>query len=216
MAESKKSTKTAPIADVAHPGKSAPADNSRSIVISRPIMKDPMMVDDEAAKTTSKTGAETKSDADKVLKPLADVPEIPESTPKTDGAEPETEATAAAPAPAEESKTNGDSPADKPETSEPKAAEPSASKIDGTTVAPVDVEAEAAKAAEHEAAIQKIVDSKKYFLPINSVEKRRSARFVALGIVLAIVLSVAWLDIALDAGLIHLGSVKALTHLFSS
>jgi outer membrane biosynthesis protein TonB len=82
--------------------------------------------------------------------------------------------------------------------------------------AAAEIEDEAAKQAEHDANIQKIVDSKKYFLPINSVEKRRSARFVALGIVLSLLLAVAWVDVALDAGLIHLGNVKPVTHFFSN
>jgi hypothetical protein len=39
---------------------------------------------------------------------------------------------------------------------------------------------------------------------------------VLLGIVLAVVLAVAWVDVALDAGLIQLGSVKPVTHFFSN
>jgi hypothetical protein len=39
---------------------------------------------------------------------------------------------------------------------------------------------------------------------------------VALGVVLAIVLALAWADIALDAGLIQINGVKPVTHFFSN
>jgi len=64
--------------------------------------------------------------------------------------------------------------------------------------------------------IQKLVTEKRYFLPINSQEKRRTKRFIILGVVLILLLAVAWTDIALDAGLIHLHGIKPLTHLFSN
>lgn len=76
--------------------------------------------------------------------------------------------------------------------------------------------AEAEKQAAHDAEIQKLADDKKYFLPINTVEKRKTKRFVILGIVLSIILAVAWVDVALDAGLIHLGGIKPVTHFFSN
>jgi len=80
----------------------------------------------------------------------------------------------------------------------------------------VEAEAEAQAQAEHEAGIKKLVDNKQYFLPINSVEKRRSKRFVAVGILLSLLLVAAWADIALDAGLIELQNIKPVTHFFSS
>lgn len=76
--------------------------------------------------------------------------------------------------------------------------------------------AEAQKQAEHDTAIQKLVDSKKYELPINAVEKRRSKRVVILGLVLSILLLLAWADIALDAGIVHISGVKPVTHFFSN
>lgn len=79
-----------------------------------------------------------------------------------------------------------------------------------------EAEAEAVKETERAAAIQKLVDDKQYYLPINSVEKRRSRRFVALGVLLSMLLAVAWVDVALDAGLIHIGNIKPVTHFFSN
>ncbi len=101
----------------------------------------------------------------------------------------------------------------------PAAAEP-ASQSEPSATPPVvkapDASAEAKKEAEHNSEIQKLVDSKRYFLPINTIEKRRSKRFVAAGILLSLVLVVAWGDIALDAGLIQLPGIKPLTHFFST
>jgi hypothetical protein len=37
-----------------------------------------------------------------------------------------------------------------------------------------------------------------------------------LGILLVVVLAVAWVDIALDAGLVEIGNVKPMTHFFSN
>ena len=77
-------------------------------------------------------------------------------------------------------------------------------------------EAEASRKAERDANLQKIVDNKTYFLPINAVEKRKTKRIIVLGIVLSLVLAVAWVDVALDAGLIEIGGVKPVTHFFSN
>lgn len=78
------------------------------------------------------------------------------------------------------------------------------------------LQAEAAEQAKHDAATQKLVDSKKYFLPINAVEKRKTKRFIVLGILLVILLALAWGDIAADAGIIHVSGIKPPTHFFSN
>jgi hypothetical protein len=70
--------------------------------------------------------------------------------------------------------------------------------------------------AKQDAALEKLVESKQYFLPINALEKRRTKRFVVLGVVLALVLAAAWADIALDAGLITIHGIKPVTHFFSN
>lgn len=70
--------------------------------------------------------------------------------------------------------------------------------------------------AKADAELQKLVDSKKYFLPINGKEKQRTKRTIAIGVLLSLVLAAAWFDIALDAGLLHLNNIQPLTHFFSS
>jgi flagellar biosynthesis GTPase FlhF len=104
-----------------------------------------------------------------------------------------------------------------PETED--QAEQAEATSDTVTKQPTPDEAEAAEAkaqAEHDAAVQKLIDSKQYFVPVNAVEKRRSKRFVALGILLSVLLVAAWVDIALDAGLIQINGVKPVTHFFSN
>lgn len=76
--------------------------------------------------------------------------------------------------------------------------------------------AAAAQEAERDAEIQKLIDSKKYYVPVNAVERRRSKRFVVLGIIFSLILAAAWLNIALDAGLIEIPGLKPITHFFSS
>lgn len=73
-------------------------------------------------------------------------------------------------------------------------------------------EAKAAQLAE----LEKLIESKKYFLPINTVERRRDAKRAILLMVLVILFALIWLDLALDAGLLKLGHVHSLTHFFSS
>lgn len=87
---------------------------------------------------------------------------------------------------------------------------------DGALVTDKDLADDEDEVDENEAKIQKLVLEKRYFLPINSQEKRRTDRFVVLGIVLILLLVAAWADIALDAGLVHIDGLKPLTHLFSN
>lgn len=73
----------------------------------------------------------------------------------------------------------------------------------------------AAKAqAEHQVAVQKLVEQQTYFLPINAVEMRRTRRMVVLGLLLIVLLAVAWLDITFDAGLIPNTMHLPHTHFF--
>ncbi len=62
---------------------------------------------------------------------------------------------------------------------------------------------------------EKIIASKQYYLPISGVEKqRRSLDRVVLALVIVVLLCLVWLDVVLDAGIIKLGGIQPLTHLF--
>lgn len=184
-----------PIEDVARPGKSAPAETSKPVIVTnRPIIKDPMVVEDKTEAPAEPTTAKIAGSSRIKLQPL---------TPETPEPEPEPEKTDDGPAEPE--------PETETETTESEADEGDK----GTSPDLAAAEKEAAEAAKRDTELQKLVDSKRYFLPINSVEKRRSKRFVALGIVLSLLLLAAWVNIALDAGLIEIPGIKPVTHFFS-
>lgn len=208
--KSAKPKKPPVVADVAHPDTSAPPDTSKPIITHRPMIKDPMMVDDagkaeiqaaepktEEKLQPSKPGGETR------LTPLN------AKADDKDGKEEDKQEPPADPEPAA------------PDTSAPDAPEPDGDAGEDKTKPLAAKEAKEAKAAgptkdEEDAQIEKLVESRKYFLPINAVEHRRSTRFAVAGVILALILAVAWVDVALDAGLIRLGGVKPVTHLFSN
>jgi hypothetical protein len=233
MAESKKPADAKPIVDVAHPGQSAPATNSKSVIVSnRPLLKDPMMVGDPPPSDDSQSKISLAKTSGQPGEPVLSAPLLEPEKP----AETVESAAPAETAPADEKPTvpDHDPKPDKPETPETDEAKPDTAKddkpaeekpetdTDTEEAAPSkednakQEEAEATKQAGHQAAIDKLADSKQYYLPINTVEKRRSKRFVAIGIILSLLLILAWADIALDAGLIHLSGIKPLTHFFST
>lgn len=63
--------------------------------------------------------------------------------------------------------------------------------------------------------VNDLIASGSYFLPINTLEKKRAKRAAVLGVIVIIILAGAWFNIALDAGLIKVGGVKSVTHFFS-
>lgn len=220
MAKAKKATKqptadasadSAPIADVSHPDTSAPSDTSRPIITHRPMMKDPMVVAAEGKDTDPEMETEPKSyvsqhTTEAKLTPPSETAADTE-TDQADKAKPEED-------PPAEADTQ-DAKDEAAEADEPDKPDEKPEKTDAKTKR-ADPDLEAAAQAEQDAKVRKLVESKKYFLPINAVEQRRSARVVAIGAIVAIILAVAWVDVALDAGLIHLGSIKPVTHLFSN
>jgi hypothetical protein len=70
-----------------------------------------------------------------------------------------------------------------------------------------------AAAALHEK-LDSIAAGQEYFLPINAVERRRNRNITTAGVMLAILLAAVWLDVAADAGFIHIPFLP-LTHFFS-
>lgn len=162
------------------------------------------MVDEPAAGST-----EVVEKAEPIAtKPIAKVDVEPEAKPERVAPAAKADLTPAAPAP-EKPETNNTT--DESSPTDDSGNEPS---IAALTAEQQDAEAE--KQAKYDAQIQKLAESKQYFLPINAQEKRRTKRFVVLGVLLSVLLALAWVDVALDAGLIQLGSVKPVTHFFSN
>jgi hypothetical protein len=164
------------------------------------------------------TDAQTEP-VDKTAKPVAEAPE-----PKAPETNEETPEAMVSEAPAEEAKEDKSKTAATEKEPVSKAdddEEKSANSAEDEQLSPNKVldeaakkleEEKAAKAAEHE----KIIESKKYFLPINSVERRRNTRRAILFLVLCILFALIWLDLALDAGILKIGSLHPLTHFFNS
>ncbi len=78
----------------------------------------------------------------------------------------------------------------------------------------VTAEEEAAVRAQEE--FEEVIADKTYFLPINAAQHRRSRIVVIFGVILILVLALAWINVALDAGIITIPGVKSLTHFFGS
>ena len=148
---------------------------------------------------------------------------------KSDSAPPADADTSKDEAPKEEAPKSDDKPPESPPESKPESApapddadsdadDDAAGDSDAKKTGPSDeeLEAEAQAKAKHDEAVQKLIDGKQYFLPINAVEKRRTKNFVLLGLVVSLLLILAWGDIALDAGLITVPGVKPVTHFFSN
>lgn len=218
-----------PIQDVAHPNKSAPSGNSKSVIVThRARVQDPM-VNTQVNTAEPESSPVPSHNSDKsTIQPMTaptltpvDKPEpiAEEAAPEPANETVETTTPEAAnhvslelkPLPASQSVEKPAEP-ETPETSEVNEAEASGKK-DPTQMNQDQVDQEKLKA---EAALQKLVDSKQYFLPINTLESRRSKRFITLGVLLSIILIAAWTDIALDAHLITIDGLKPLTNFFST
>ena len=233
------------------PGHTAPGSSSKPIIITnRPVLKDPMVVDEpkkaEPSKATdpkqnpsvtkikigplneelkaslktltgekaSEPHAETDTEEPKPPEPTEEIKkEAPKPEPKS---EPEARPGKEEPTPPTEP-VKHEAPAE-PETDKDNDVDAdelgNKAKISEADKRKAE-EAAAQKEAVHQAELQKIVVSKEYFLPINAVEKRRTKRFSILGIILILLLAVAWADLSLDAGIISIHGIKPLTHFFS-
>jgi hypothetical protein len=208
------------IIDVTHADSAAPSPNSKSVIVpSRPILKDPMVVDkaeeDNDAKPMAKA-VEKDIPATAVTEPLASdkpskaltVAELAETAANNNKkSEKATEEPATEP---EKPTETEEVPPQKEELVDETDETLKADKSDEA------IKAETAAQVKHDAGVDKLVESKQYYLPIETIEKRRSKRFVALGVLLSLLLIVAWADIALDAGLIKVNGIKPVTHFFSN
>lgn len=194
---------TTPIIDVARPNESAPSATSIPVIVNnRPILRDPMMAgDSDKADNVNQKLASVSTKINIQPSSSEDI-EIPEPKPEPEVVEPKPE-----PAIDEELTTEA---VDRSENSI--VADNQSEHKNETDNEVIDTQEQ----AKHDAEIFEIVESKRYYLPINTVEKRRNKRFVAIGIFVSILLVLIWVDVALDAGLIKIGGLKALTHIFST
>lgn len=196
---------TATIIDVARPNETAPSDTSVPVIVNnRPLLRDPMManesqsIDIPATETPKLSPTATKINIQPLDYKEDEVVDTEDKGKESDKVEI---------VPAEEVA--------------PSTQDQSENIISVENQAETKTEEEknvieSEEQAKYDADLQELVVSKKYYLPINTVQKRRTKRFVAIGVGVTILLVVIWIDIALDAGLIKIGGLKALTHIFST
>ncbi|HEX8227025.1 MAG TPA: hypothetical protein VF572_04115 [Candidatus Saccharimonadales bacterium] len=212
MAVKKQNTETPPanrIIDIAKPGSLPPASaTARPVIVSnRAVMQDPMMVplgDILTPEVETPAPQPAQQTAKRVIRPLGEAPPTGKDK-DSDGVVEDSEKPSQAVAVKKEA-------VDTKPTSEDRASitDPLGSAETDTDNSKQD---EVSKAQEE---IDRLIEEKTYFLPINSIEKRRSRHASILGLLLIIVLGAAWLNIALDAGLIKIGGLQPLTHFFSN
>lgn len=136
--------------------------------------------------------------------------------------EPDTADSASKDAPAASDKK--DEPAAEPETpqSDDGSTESSDDEPESSDDLPVEDSKDAKETAKLEAAAKKLeaiealADSRQYFLPINTVERRRSKIVSLLGLVLIMALGLLLFDLLLDVGFIRINGLHPVTHFFSA
>ena len=197
------------IADVANPNDSLPSTNSKSVIISsRPIMRDPMMAATPPASEASADSAVVKPIVSEATKPaLASVSHELLLIPPTDSELPSVEAIADVTPP---KPTTEPMPAPTAESVIPAVVKTDPTNPDADEAQQIDAE------TERLAGIDKLIESQKYFLPVDAVELKRAHRFYIVGIVAIVLLGLLFVDIALDAGLVHISGLRAVTHFFSN
>jgi hypothetical protein len=104
-----------------------------------------------------------------------------------------------------------------PETPEPLIEQSTDEETGDKGVAEPDIEAEKAAEAERKRhqELQKYIDRRDYYVPINAVERRRSIKVSVLLTFVVLLLSIALIDLMLDSGFIELINRLPHTHFFS-
>ena len=205
---SKKQSSKPGVFDVAHPGKGAAASATARPVISGkgPMVQDPTVVNESDAQRETAPLVEGAQRVRKtVIQPLHSASEKNDDKPADEAVAEQIENTASSDATTNEKETPAAT--ESPATQQEAPATPTNDiqpALDNAppTTAPGDEDATAKIIKEHMLRIEKLVDSEQYFLPINAVQNRKNRRFVAGGVLLIIILAVAWYNIALDAGLL--------------
>jgi hypothetical protein len=230
----------AKVFDVSHPGKTAAHAAGRPVIVGHTSMikEDPMVSaapppetanpakrteivitppEDEPEAVTVKSAvkppAEAKSEAQTaVTKP--EEPTKPDEPAAAEASKPADMPPAEAVVPNPEV-TPDEDPAAKPDDEPAKAVDESADDSEprpATDPKNEDGEKQSAEEAQKAAAIQELIDSKKYVVPINTVKQRQTKWIVAF--VLFLLVMIGFTDLAMDADYIKISGVTAPTHFF--
>lgn len=217
--------------DVIAPGKVAPTPTARPIIVTnRPIIKDPMApanppISQDAGESASHVGRTIVTTAPEVAAMAAKSAEtIPKSNAepalvaeklkfaKDAALSPIDEAPAAALASPVASVSTADSIADLEDRDDGASSD---KPQPGDAAAAAQAEKERVTETERMAQ-EKIIASGQYYLPIaTDATRRREVRRAVLVLAIVIILALVWLDVAMDAGIVHIRGVQSLTHFFS-
>jgi len=199
------------IFDISKPGKTAAEPSSKPIIVSnKPALQDPMV----------------KEKIDDFLAQDLDEPKKPEKKPETSEEKPkiaaekvkiepikETEKTD------EEKEATKETPQEDKETPKDKKEPKETNDQKGVVGAIVDQASEKRKAEiedqdtkKREKEISRLVESKKYFVPIGEKKRKRKTRHLLLLLVFVLIASVMTVDLLLDAKLIEINSIKPFTN----
>lgn len=193
MPASNKNVPNKQVFDIAKPGKSAAAATSRPVIVNHgPMMRDPMVSDKEEKSTEEKTAPTAPTH--RVITPPSATKADPvsaEPAPESKPSEPEATPEESAPAP--------EKPEEKTETSAPNQAAVNALAEQANRRKKSDPTAEElARTTE----IEKLIETKKYAVPIGEVRRRRNTRRLFVSLIALAVIAVSGLYLAVDAGLL--------------
>ncbi len=232
--------------DVIAPGKVAPSPTSRPIIVTnRPIIKDPMAPSEAVrpVQAAPSSNPEVASHVGKAIAPTVPPAAVVQEDKAEEGMfQPQPAASDDVPAvalAAVASKEDGHA-SSVQATAEKEVAAPSA-QVNTSVPAPADsiadddkkdssidrpqpgdvAAAEKASASEKAAAAErdeeeKIIVSEQYYLPIADGGRRRGLQRAMLTLLFVIILGLVWLDVAMDAGILHIHGLQPLTHFFSA
>lgn len=213
--EEKSSTPPAEkVFDVSRPGKSMPSSNSRPVIVThKPNVSDPMVSPQNQGSDAKNTETPSAAEGTEMvmaapkksrIEPLhADVvaeDEMPEEVPQEDTAN-----SSSSDEPAEDKEASSREKDTSKETSGDVTDEISDMAAEATSKKEALSEAakKEAEAIKTQQEVESLVNNKQYFVPINSVQKRRSMKLVVILLVLLVV--VLGVLAALDAGLLDIG-----------
>lgn len=160
--------------------------------------------------TEGETPSSTGKPATPVEKP-ADVPDVQMPEPNNTGEPAQTIAST----PTSTSTTPETEPETKPEPeSTPDEVDSTDEQLPASQVLEDEKRKKEEEAAQLVAEQEKIIASKRYYLPIQKRGRKRGVVRAMLALVLVLLLSLIWLDVVLDAGIVHIPGLHALTNFF--
>lgn len=188
------------IIDVTKPGQSAPDASARPIIVShRPIVKDPMVsaggkTDPDTSSAIELVEGPSTIHAGNNIEPSAELKAQTEAQAKTKNPPVTTDK------PKSDSAVKSED--SKKEDEAPKSSDAAAVEtVAGETQTKKETEKLEAEEKAKQEALEKLIESKQYFVPIGQAKKASSSR-VAVVLLIVIILAAVGFDLAVDAGLI--------------